>query len=243
MGFNIVFCEVDVKKNPRDKSGASGLQLNYSKGESSSPLFRSAGKLIEFFLRTVSSVKNPLFTLSHVNFDESETIPDCHFFTAKGFLQKDVDFLKSPDFGAPSNLSAFKHFPQLPSKIALHIRATDALVKFEMALTENYYKSALDILGVPVKTEIDVYSDDTNFAKNLCGKIGLFQFNFMEESTELSALQLLANLSAYESLICSKSTLAWWAAVFADKINPETMVVSPWENHLHLPNWFSINEN
>lgn len=243
LGFNIVFCDVDVKKNPRDKSGASGLKLNLQEYDSCDQWIKRSSRTSDFFIRIVRSSKMPFLRLPNINFDESEILPNSRIFTAYGYLQNEIDFLSSPGFRVPSNLSRYTSFPQLPAKVALHIRATDSLVKSEMVLTERYYRSALDFLNISPNDEVDVYSDDTVFAKNLCLKIGVFKFKFMEELQELSALQLLANLSNYNYLINSKSTLTWWASVFAEETHSKTIIVSPWKSHFHLTSWFSTLEN
>lgn len=240
MGFNIVFCEVDVKKNSRDRSGASGLQLNMQRNNSQDPWIKRSGRSTDLLLRVLRSVKFPFFKLPHINFDESVILPSSRFFTANGYLQNNRDFLFSPNFRVPPNLTKYRSFSKNPAKVALHIRATDSLMKSEMALTEHYYKSALDFLNISPSLEVDVYSDDTFFAKKLCLKIGNFNFKFMEEFEALNSLQLLANLSSYQYLINSKSTLTWWASVFTEKTHSKTIIVSPWEDQFNLSSWFTI---
>jgi hypothetical protein len=243
MGFNIVFCEIDVKKNLRDRSGASGLLLNMQGNNSQDPWVKRSSRTNELLLRVLRSSKFPFFKLPHINFDDSGILPRSRFFTANGYLQNNKDFLFSPNFRVPPNLTKYMSFSKNPAKVALHIRATDSLVKSEMSLTEHYYKSALDFLNISPNSEIDVYSDDTFFAKKLCLKIGDFNFKFIEEFETLNSLQLLANLSNYQNLINSKSTLTWWASVFIEKTYPKTIIVSPWEDHFHLSGWFKIPGN
>ncbi len=241
-GFDIVFCDFDVRKNPRDKSGALGLNLKYSEDYSQAEMMKS-NRLINHILRIYRSQKTPYLRMSIVNIDQSKKLPAGRCFIANGFLQENLEFLSSDKFEIPSNLSEFIHFHNPQTKVAIHIRATDSLANSEMTLSKKYYETALNYLPVARDSEVDVYSDDTQFAKALCDGIIDYTFNYVEKNVGLNSLELLANLSNYEFIVCSKSTLAWWAAVFADRLHEGCMVVSPWNNHLHQKNWISVPTN
>jgi hypothetical protein len=240
--FDIVFCDQDVRKNPRDKNGALGLKLTYSVIDSDTEIMQSS-RLLNHILRGFRSQRISCLRMPIINLDQSETLPLSKHFIASGFLQEKLEFLDSPNFDRPLNLSKFANFPKPPARVAIHIRGTDSLSKSEMALTENYYMLALEILTIPRNTDIDVYSDDIQYAKNLCAGIRGYKFNYVEEQVTLNSLELLANISSYENIVCSKSTLAWWAAIFGEKSDLKSIVASPWSNHLHQITWKSVSEN
>lgn len=239
--FDIVFCDFDVRQNPRDRKGALGLKMIFTENDSQSEIMQCS-RLVEYFLRILRSSRISYFRIPIINIDHSEILPVDNHFIANGYLQENLEFLNSNHFKRPLNLGNFAHFPKPPAKVAIHIRATDSLAKSEMALTEKYYESALEILPTSGNSDIDVYSDDTHFAKNLCAGIRGYNFYYVEEFVVLNSLELLANISSYEYIVCSKSTLAWWAAVFGEKSVVNSMVVSPWDNHFHQFNWTRVSD-
>jgi hypothetical protein len=238
--FDVVFCDLDVRLNPRDGGGALGLNLMYSESEPHTQ-FMQVSRFIEYVLRFYRSRRVSFLRMPIVNLDHTMDLPANRYFIANGFLQEDLSFLCKVNFQPPMNLSDFIKLDETRARVALHIRATDSFVKSEMALTCTYYKNALRSLPIADKSHIDVYSDDTHFARSVCEKVGSYTFNYVEEHAALTSLELLANMSSYDLIVCSKSTLAWWAAIFAQRMRPDISVVSPWKNHFHQENWISVS--
>ncbi len=144
---------------------------------------------------------------------------------------------------------SFRHLPSLVEfqafqlerdsrleSIALHVRLTDFKNIDPDPLTRNYYKKALGVIAKK-KVEIDSYSDDIEGAKIML--LGLGKFSYPENESFMSPSELLRRLGSSKSLICSRSSLCWWAANLVSSRGG--LVISPWRDFAHNPQWISID--
>jgi hypothetical protein len=238
--YDVVFCETDVKKNPRDKQGAAALDFNVEAwfGEQIS-VYRSS-RIVDLFIRLIRNRKVWKFSLQTINVDLALVDSDVAIATMQGYLQ-------SPQYprAIPTKI-LMETFKQREVQsinsdlLAIHIRARDGLQFSAMALSLNHYRAGLMHVGAGPESKIDVFSDDVSYAKSFCDQLGNFNFNFPEIALELSPTELLLKLASYNKIISSKSTLCWWSAYIAQTRNPSAMIISPWESDLHLESWVRL---
>lgn len=238
--FDVVFCETDVKKNPRDKQGAAAFDFNVEAwfGEQIS-VYRS-NRLFDLLIRLIRNKKVRKFSLQNINVDLALVDSNVAIATMQGYLQ-------SPQHPrAISTKTIMETFKQREvqsintDSLAIHIRAMDGLQYSAMALSLNHYKAGLMHVGAGSESKIDVFSDDVSYAKSFCDQLGNFNFNFPEIDLELSPTELLLKLASYNKIISSKSTLCWWSTYIAQTRNPSAMIISPWESDLHLESWVRL---
>lgn len=120
--------------------------------------------------------------------------------------------------------------------IALHVRLTDFKNIDPDPLTRNYYEKALRVIAKE-SVNIDVYSDDIEGAKNMLSGLGVF--NYPENDLIMSPSELLRKLGSSKNLICSRSSLCWWAANLVSSRGG--LVISPWKESAHNPQWVPID--
>lgn len=234
--FIVVFSESDVRKNPRDRNGAMAFKLHFDIALNHSNIAFRTNSIINIVLRIIKSEKNKLIFLKNINFDSNTWVIDKYLFTGNGYLQNQIDTLLTQAISLPLNLIRYDILDK-KAEVALHIRATDSVSHSDMSIEDSYYEKALVTLGIERNSKIDVYSDDLHYAKKLCAQLGLYQFNFVEENQSFSAIELLASLSGYNSIISSKSTLCWWACNFATIKNKNVRIISPWDALYHQETW------
>jgi len=238
--FYIVFCETDVKKNPRDKQGAAVFDFKVETwfGQHNS-VYRS-NKTLDFFIRVLRSKKARKLSLKNINVDLATVQSDVAIATMQGYLQN-AHFSKAiPTETLKRTFDQGKALTVYPEPLAIHIRAQDGLQNSAMVLSLDYYRNGLMYLGANSESEIDVFSDDISHAQSLCTQLGNFRFNFPEIDLKLSPTELLLKLASYNKIISSKSTLCWWSAYIAQTRNPSAVIVSPWESDLHLETWVRL---
>lgn len=119
---------------------------------------------------------------------------------------------------------------------AIHVRLTDFKNIDPDPLTQNYYKNALRVIAKK-GVEIDSYSDDIEGAKIMLS--GLGSFNYPESESFMSPSELLRRIGSSKNLICSRSSLCWWAANLVSSRGG--LVISPWKDSAHNPQWVSID--
>lgn len=120
--------------------------------------------------------------------------------------------------------------------VAIHIRGGDyGRAKGIGLLNSKYYKRALDALSVHSSSNITVYTDDYEMAKEIIDFLKLSpEVNY---SKEKSPLTILAELTSAKKLIGSNSTLSWWAAYFSEskfKSLPKPMYLQDWTADGHI---------
>jgi hypothetical protein len=124
------------------------------------------------------------------------------------------------------------------NQITLHIRLTDFLTIDSSPLGRNYYANALNILNQQKSiSKLRCFSDDIEGAIKIIPME--FSLDFPEKDAALSASELLGQLSQSKILICSKSSLCWWAANSVSSSGG--VVVSPWLGQTHSAEWLSVD--
>jgi hypothetical protein len=100
---------------------------------------------------------------------------------------------------------------------AVHIRMGDYL-KIDPALipSPSRYKIAIeDLIEKGFKTLV-IFSDQPSEALDMVRKMNLgIQIEVAKE--DLSGIKLLASLASFKAIVCSSSTLSWWAARVIDR--------------------------
>lgn len=124
------------------------------------------------------------------------------------------------------------------TQITIHIRLTDFSDIDLDPLGQVYYSNALSLLHqANIESPLRCFSDDIKKARVLLPKE--FEYEFPETHETLSASKLLNKLSASSTLICSKSSLCWWAANAVSAKGG--VVISPWTGSTHKTEWLTVN--
>ncbi len=141
----------------------------------------------------------------------------------------------------PRNFHPEALFPQLEivsDKIIIHVRLTDFLELDKFPLSQKYYTKAINemtkILGIET---FSCFSDDL-------GEVGLFlpediNVEYPEKNEKIDPVELLKSLSSGVGLICSRSSLCWWAAQITSSRGG--LVMSPWKDEVHRGDWLSLD--
>ena len=238
--FDVIFCDSDVKKNPRDRKFGSILELNFDLWFSKKVNVYKSSAGTNLLVRFFRSRKIPLSPTYFSQCDIDQYRPQLKWGFMQGYLQNSSFVLRLPPSVAALTFKDFSRKERNDNGIAIHIRAQDALKRKEMYVDLSYYQNALRFLHAASETKIDVYSDDLEYAKILCSEIGNYNFNFPEQDSALNPIDLLITISMYDKIISSKSTLCWWACYLSVSRNPLSIIISPWNNDLHLSAWHSI---
>ena len=240
--FDVVFCETDVKKNPRDKQGAAALAFNVETWFSQQNSVYRSNKIMDSIIRALRSKRIRKFTVEDINVDLAITHSEVSIATMQGYLQSS-QFLGAISTDTMKDTFCQEEVQQVnPEKLAIHIRAQDGLQNSAMVLSLDYYRNGLMLVEANPESEIDVFSDDISYAQLFCGQLGNFKFNFPENDLKLSPAELLTKLASYNKIISSKSTLCWWSVYIAQTRNPKAVIVSPWESDLHLKSWIQLTD-
>jgi hypothetical protein len=149
------------------------------------------------------------------------------WFQSHEYLPTNIDFTKLAD-------------PLLRSKkeVKLHVRLTDFLDIDKRPLDTHFYNEALKKIQ-----EKHDFSNVISFSDDIPNAIKIlpptFTYIFPEIENSLKANDLLRVLSSSYVLICSKSSLCWWAAKAVS--SQGGIVVSPWTEMTHEPTWLKID--
>ena len=168
-------------------------------------------------------------------------ITEENFFTIRKKLSISflIGWFQSHDF-LPRNFIPLHLVPNMApvgDLVNVHIRLTDFKQIDPNPLDSNYYRKALEILR---STEpipyFNCYSDDISGAKEILR----FPANvtFPESLNQLKPDELLSALSNCKVLICSRSSLCWWAAQIVEARGG--IVISPWVGTTHKSSWKSV---
>jgi hypothetical protein len=124
------------------------------------------------------------------------------------------------------------------NKIVIHVRLTDYLHSDKFPLNRHYYTKAVDVMSksLAIKNFI-CFSDDLQ-------EVGQFipsglTVEYPEEKGKFDPVELLYSLSSGSGLICSRSSLCWWAAQIVSSRGGT--VLSPWTGEAHQSDWLSLN--
>ncbi len=153
-------------------------------------------------------------------------------FVIKGYFQSN-EFLPMK-----FNLTHLTHVAELKTgSVVIHIRLTDFSEIDSNPLDSDYYLRAINWIKNNYNIDkIICYSDDLPSAREMLHS--LTDVEYPEEVQELSPNQLLSRLSDAEFLICSRSTLCWWAAQIVSQKGG--LVISPWAEKVHSLKWFQV---
>jgi len=136
------------------------------------------------------------------------------------------------------NVNALVEKANLNTKaLTIHVRLTDFLLIDNHPLDAAYYTSAYKIMvkeNLPEK--VHCYSDDIRSASQLLKELP--NLYFPEKDELLPPNLLLAQLASSINLICSKSSLCWWAALIVSRNGGR--VISPWVDSTHNSEWLRI---
>lgn len=117
-------------------------------------------------------------------------------------------------------------------KMAIHIRRGDYVTnknaaQFHGVLDLNYYYKAIDLIASQRSiSEIEIYSDDPEWAKQNFNRPG-FVIKVMPSTDPFADLQKMAKCSYF---VIANSTYSWWAAYLSRA--PDKIVIAPQK-------WFS----
>ena len=135
------------------------------------------------------------------------------------------------------DFSAFQLRGDLSNEtIAVHVRLTDFKNIDSDPLTRTHYEKALGVIAKE-NTQTQAYSDDIEGAKKMLS--GLGSFDYPENDGLMSPSELLRRLGSSKSLVCSRSSLCWWAANIVSTRGG--LVISPWKESAHNRQWISID--
>ena len=123
-------------------------------------------------------------------------------------------------------------------QVIIHVRLTDFLDLDKSPLNREYYKKAIELISKNLEvTGFICYSDDLkNVVDFLPSDLSV---SYPEEKTTLDPVSLLYSLSSGSGLICSRSSLCWWAAQIVSSRGGT--VISPWTGDVHREDWLSLN--
>ena len=176
-----------------------------------------------------------------------------NFRFASKLVIRDDNFFNHTSFPIKILRGWFQSFDYIPSEInfaslrsatdkrlnevTFHVRLTDFLSIDLNPLNSSYYKNALTEIRNRVEVKsFRCFSDDINGAENLLPE-GV-SYDFPEIRVRYSAPTLLAEMANSTSLVCSKSSLCWWAANSVTAVGG--IVISPWESSTHNQAWIKI---
>ena len=234
--FDIVFHDVDVRRNPRDRKGAASLDFPFHNLTDKVYVYR-CGRWMQIPLRIMMSryFKSKLTT--NLDIDQLSLNQKNTFGILQGYLQN-LNFRASfADDAISRVIQGPVPYNKGISRIAMHLRAGDSLQHPGMSLSKAFYENALSLVAENPGSIVDVFSDDIHFAQDFCQQLTSFQFNFLEQKVSLSATELLWRLSSYEKIISSKSTLSWWACFLASSTRKDALIISPWDTSISLGSW------
>lgn len=129
----------------------------------------------------------------------------------------------------------------LTSDIAICFRSFNE-IKNKKNISWDYYFNALKIIEKKIKNfELHVFTDDVDFVLQRYPKIKKYKIRFINNDND--PINVLLDLSRYETIIISDSTFHWWAAYFNDQ---NKNIYAPSKNnknsYYYPKNWTIINE-
>lgn len=240
LNFNILFYDGDVRMNPRDKLGAASLEFEIYKLFPKNIIIYRPDLLANHLIKALKRINSFNSLLQVVDLDYQLPNSEISVTIAQGYLQNVDHILKIEPTTLDQVFNVSDGITVGPNLCVMHIRGSDALRHSEMTLNASYYREALFRLGVKDGDTIDVFTDDPVHAKRICSQLNQYTFNFLEDQKSFTPAVLLLQLSMYKKIICSKSTLCWWAAYLSHSRNIDSEVISPWVDKLKVDGWIAI---
>lgn len=182
-----------------------------------------------------------LIIRTNYRFLKPPLITEENYFTNRKKLRISflIGWFQSHDF-LPKNFSPLHLVPNLAmmtDHINVHIRLTDFKQIDPDPLDSNYYRQALSLLRLTETIPyFNCFSDDISGAKEILDFP--INFAFPESLIQLKPDALLGALSNCKVLICSRSSLCWWAAQIVEARGG--IVISPWVGTTHKSSWKSV---
>lgn len=236
--FDVIFWEKDVRLNPRDRFIGNCLDMDVFEWFGKNVNIYRSGKFLNLVIRVLRNDKNLFKLIKEIQAINMNEIDFYRVAFVSGYMQESfyVDSIAKEKLFIP-----FQIQHNLPAnKVAIHIRAKDGLKQDGMFLSVDYYREAITALGIKSNWKIDVYSDDSQYAREMCSKITGYQFYFPEDENQFMPSEIISLLARYEYLIGSKSTLCWWASYLAVNGSKSKVVVSPWGDPLQIKGSINI---
>ena len=238
--LDILFCDSDVRMNQRDRDGAVSLEFDILRLFPKEVMVYRPTWVTAHLVRFIKKIEFLSEHLKSIDLDQEKISPDIRITLAKGYLQDINHVLEAQESTLTQIFEVSTEIMADPQSCAMHIRGGDALLHSEMILSESYYHRALIALGAKADQPIDVFTDDHLYAKKICSSINQYSFNFVEINKQIPPAKLLIQLSSYKRIICSKSTLCWWAAYLSQLRDTNAMIVSPWSDKLRAKGWIHL---
>lgn len=156
----------------------------------------------------------------------------------EGYFDEKQYFAKEINLSILHQSQQIKKFSRL---INIHIRLTDYVGIDEFQPNVIYYERAILKSEVGKNDLVRVFSDDIKEAKSMLAQASKkIKFEFPEELKSLNAYELLRELSNSDMLICSRSSLCWWAAVAV--LQKGGKVITPWSDVKNLEGFIHISK-
>ena len=121
--------------------------------------------------------------------------------------------------------------------MTIHVRLTDFSLIDPVPLNASYYQTAISTINRLGKVNrLICFSDDIQGAQRILN--GPEEKIFPELVSPLSPDNLLVKMSSAEFLVCSRSSLSWWAAQIVSAKGG--LVFSPWTDEVGDSAWFKV---
>jgi hypothetical protein len=134
--------------------------------------------------------------------------------------------------------------------ITMHIRLGDFKENIETigVLSSDYYRDAISALDKPTNSDIWVFSDDIEEAREICKNISNHHYRFVELPPNSDPAESLVLISMGTQIITSNSTFSLWAAKLSQDakkiICPSFLMRQSNYKVKHLPtSWTLIDPN
>jgi hypothetical protein len=241
LDFNVLFYDGDVRLNPRDELGASSLEFEIHKLFPKNVIVYRPDYFANQLIKALRRIKSFSYFLQVVDLDYQSPNPEICVTIGKGYLQNVNHVLDIKPTTLHLVFRVTDGITVGASLCAMHIRGSDALRHSEMLLNASYYREGLLRLGAKNGETIDVFTDDPVHAKKICSQLNEYTFNFIEDHNSIAPAALLLQLSMYKKMICSKSTLCWWAAYLSHSRYADSKIISPWVDKLRVEGWIAID--
>jgi hypothetical protein len=120
----------------------------------------------------------------------------------------------------------------------VHVRLTDFSSIDPNPLDSDYYQTAISrIKSMGEIKRFVCFSDDIPGAQKILNE--LEEMIFPEQNSSLSPDTLLLKMSSTKFLVCSRSSLSWWAAQIVTAKGGH--VITPWGNEVGDERWFRVD--
>jgi len=189
--------------------------------------------LEDLVLRVLVLLKSLGTNKSNITEDSFDQFnPYLKFYFVKGWFQSHKYLPKRFD---PSALGGQLDLEE--SAVTIHIRLTDFSLIDSEPLNSDYYSAAVaQIKILDSSVRFVCFSDDIARAQEIL--VGMENGTFPEVDCPLTPDKLLVKMSSTKYLICSRSSISWWAAQIVSANGGH--VISPWVGDVGNDAWSKI---